>query len=193
MRGDRKAKYLPLTINFILITLIGLLSHDIKADIISGKATIVDGDTVRINNETIHLWGIDAPEMDQLCSNHKGKRYNCGHAAMRRLFLYIGSDTLDCNIHLRNKDGTLSATCQVTSYFLMTEVGATRGEKINLALEMVLSGYAFAVKDSNTMYRLAEDKAKKDRKGFWSGNFELPWNWRLRRQSSEGNNEHSEE
>ena len=188
-----KAKYLLVTINLILKTLILLFSYDINAEIISGKATIVDGDTVKIDNKTIHLHGIDAPEMDQFCSYQNGKRYNCGHAAMRRLFLYIGPDTLECHIRLSNKDGTLSATCQITSYFTVTEIGVTRGEKIDLALEMVLTGHAFAVKYSSTIYRLAEDKARKERKGLWSGDFELPWNWRSRTHAFDRNSEHLEE
>ena len=34
-----------------------------------GKLKIVDGDTIVINNQKIRLWGIDAPEMKQICKN----------------------------------------------------------------------------------------------------------------------------
>ena len=38
-----------------------------KSEIISGKAIIIDGDTIRINNKKVRLHGIDAPEIKQLC------------------------------------------------------------------------------------------------------------------------------
>jgi endonuclease YncB( thermonuclease family) len=32
-----------------------------------GLASVVDGDTIDIHGTRIRLWGIDAPESDQLC------------------------------------------------------------------------------------------------------------------------------
>ena len=37
------------------------------ADTITGKAIIVDGDTISINKNKIRLHGIDAPETNQKC------------------------------------------------------------------------------------------------------------------------------
>ncbi len=36
----------------------------LAATIIAGLATIIDGDTIEVQNTRIRLWGIDAPEMD---------------------------------------------------------------------------------------------------------------------------------
>jgi endonuclease YncB( thermonuclease family) len=38
-----------------------------NAESITGRASIIDGDTVEIYGTRIRLWGIDAPEHDQLC------------------------------------------------------------------------------------------------------------------------------
>jgi endonuclease YncB( thermonuclease family) len=148
------------------------------AESLSGQATIIDGDTVRVGETTIHLYGIDAPEMNQFCRDKKDKRFNCGHAAMRRLFLYIGADPLDCTIKAHNEDGSLAATCQVKSYFRQTENGASRGEKFDVSLEMVLTGYAFSTRAQASDYTGAEERARTKGMGFWSGRIEPPWEWR---------------
>ena len=47
------------------------------ADTITGKAIIVDGDTISINKNKIRLHGIDAPEIKQTCKV-KNVAWNCG-------------------------------------------------------------------------------------------------------------------
>ena len=37
-----------------------------KINLISGKAKIIDGDTIKINGNNIRLFGIDAPEKNQI-------------------------------------------------------------------------------------------------------------------------------
>ena len=44
-----------------------LLSHPAHADV-TGKARVVDGDTIWIANTKIRLHGIDAPEAKQTCA-----------------------------------------------------------------------------------------------------------------------------
>ena len=50
---------------FILLTLPTSSISDEK--IISGKAKVIDGDTIKINKKKIRLFGIDAPENKQVC------------------------------------------------------------------------------------------------------------------------------
>lgn len=164
-----------------LILLVGLiLSPPAAAESLSGTATIVDGDTVTIADRAVHLYGIDAPEMDQFCTDKKGKRFNCGHTAMRRLFLYIGADPLDCVVRAHRPDGSLAATCHVKSYFRRTENGATRGEKFDVALEMVLTGHAFADRQTTHAYAEAEEQARRRKMGLLAGQVTPPWEWRSR-------------
>jgi endonuclease YncB( thermonuclease family) len=47
------------------IILVGTFAAIAVPDTISGPATITDGDTIRIRNNRIRLWGIDAPERTQ--------------------------------------------------------------------------------------------------------------------------------
>ena len=79
--------------------------------------------------------------------------------------------------------GAVSATCRVKSYFRHTENGATRGEKFDVALEMVLTGHAFATIGLSDDYEDAEARARLARKGFWSGEFTRPSEWQAQRKA----------
>jgi endonuclease YncB( thermonuclease family) len=55
---------------FFFINTFSTIGQELK--IISGKAFVSDGDTIKINNERIRFSGIDAPE-----SNFYGKKQLC--------------------------------------------------------------------------------------------------------------------
>jgi len=40
--------------------------------------SVIDGDTIKIGKEKIRLFGIDAPEMKQICKNKNNDPYACG-------------------------------------------------------------------------------------------------------------------
>ena len=52
---------------------------------ILGKAKIIDGDTIHINNNKIRLHGIDAPELNQNCI-YNNEDWECGQA-IKKLFI----------------------------------------------------------------------------------------------------------
>ena len=75
-------------VNFIITYFI--IINPIKArETISGKVRVIDGDTIVINgffqkagipgkkikNQKIRLFGIDAPEMKQICKDNFAKKY----------------------------------------------------------------------------------------------------------------------
>jgi endonuclease YncB( thermonuclease family) len=45
------------------------------ADNLTGQASIIDGDTLEIHGTRIRLWGIDAPESNQLCRGEDSTQY----------------------------------------------------------------------------------------------------------------------
>ena len=51
--------------NFYFFIFFFIFTYSAYGEIISGKAKVIDGDTISINNSKIRLHGIDAPELDQ--------------------------------------------------------------------------------------------------------------------------------
>ena len=56
-----------------------------------GQASVIDGDTLDIHGTRIRIWGIDAPESDQLCRKD-GTQYRCGAQAANALLVPRHSD-----------------------------------------------------------------------------------------------------
>jgi endonuclease YncB( thermonuclease family) len=128
---------------------------------------IVDGDTLVINNEKIRLFGIDAPERTQECFNKKGRGWSCGESATAFLEgLIIGRD-IKCKIHKMDK--------------YKRSLGICLADGINLNQELVRAGYAVAYIRYSSEYKIDELYARENKKGIWSGTFELPEVYRKRR------------
>ena len=112
---------------FFFINFSILNSEDLK--FISGKATIIDGDTIIINDEKIRFGGIDAPETKQICYLNSNKVF-CGKISSEKLKEIIAENIVNC-IRERNKDkyGRIIAEC-----FIKDE---------SISSNMVKNGYAF--------------------------------------------------
>ena len=60
-------KKLSLSLFSIILFLSIITSASSFEKIIIGKANVTDGDTIKINDKKIRLFGIDAPETKQFC------------------------------------------------------------------------------------------------------------------------------
>ena len=72
------------------LTLSNLVFSETK--IISYNATevgVTDGDSFRFGKERIRLFGIDAPEIKQICNDKFKKPYSCGEEAKKKLDGFI--------------------------------------------------------------------------------------------------------
>ena len=150
------------------ITLIAIillnLSEKIIASEIYGIPVITDGDTIKILNNKIRLYGIDAPEKNQKC-NKNGKEYNCGADATEALIKKISKNTIKC-LTQKKKDRY--------NRFL----GICFIDKEDLNKWMVRNGYAIAYRRYSKNYILDEEYAKSKKLGLWSGTFLMPEKWR---------------
>ena len=155
-------------ISFLVLTLV--VAFPAVADV-TGKARVVDGDTIHIGKNKIRLHGIDAPEQKQTCTAG-GKEWACGRMATRALKDAINDQEVQCKGDERDKYKRLLAVCYVG--------------KTDLNAKMVGNGWALAYRKYSRDYVDAEASAKKDRVGLWRGQFVTPWEWRRgKRQTSE--------
>ena len=134
---------------------------------ITGKANVTDGDTIRIGKIRIRLFGIDAPETNQLCSK-KNDTYKCGSISTKILKEYVRRKTVNCYYVEKDRYGRILGTC-----FL-----AYDDSKLSLNRYMVNTGYAVAYKKYSKKYLDSEKLAKDNHLGMWQGNFERPEKWR---------------
>jgi endonuclease YncB( thermonuclease family) len=131
---------------------------------ITGKAWVIDGDTISLADSHIRLEGIDAPELDQTCTDAKGKTWLCGRAAASELRGHIRGQELTCQRRAFDKYKRVLAVCTLPD-----------GSEINAW--MVQQGWAVAYGFANT-YAAEEAKAKAARRGIWAGRFVSPSQWR---------------
>ena len=138
-------------------------SYDLSGHVHITKVS--DGDSLRSGNLRIRLFGIDAPELKQQCSNQNGVLWGCGVAAQRQLDNLIGINRdLQCSLRDVDRYGRLVMQCFSGS----TDIGAA----------MVQSGHALAYRNFSDLYTAEEKQARKARKGVWRGTFNPPWEWR---------------
>jgi endonuclease YncB( thermonuclease family) len=140
-----------------------------------GIPSVIDGDTLEIRGIKVRLYGIDAPEMGQLCTDAKGQRYRCGAKAANELANFIARRTVSCTRRSTDRYGRMIAVC-----FL---------GKTNLNEWMVQQGWALAYARYTSAYVAAQRQAVANRRGLHQGSFEAPWDWR--RRGSRSNTGHT--
>ena len=153
--------------SLIAASLWTIVSH---ADI-SGKATVIDGDTLKINGVRIRLHGIDAPESTQLCKHPSGEKWRCGQHASMALADRIRGGPIRCNDMGQDRYNRVIAICFKGS--------------MDLNRWLVTTGWAAAYRRYSTDYIDAEMAARTRNVGVWSGEFVMPWDWRRGRRMDE--------
>ena len=141
---------------------------------ISGRASVIDGDTLQIGAETVRLNGIDAPETTQLCQKASGADYHCGAMAAKALNDFVAASTpTSCSNLGRDQYGRYLGDCQRAD-----------GQSVNRWL--VRNGFARDwVKYSGGVYSKDEFRAQRERLGIWVGRFTDPWQWRIEQATVE--------
>jgi Staphylococcal nuclease homologue len=81
------------------------------SDDMTGQASIIDGDTLDIHGNRIRLWGVDAPESDQLCRGEDSLQYRCGARAANELDTFIAKRPVSCIPISLDQYGRTVATC----------------------------------------------------------------------------------
>jgi endonuclease YncB( thermonuclease family) len=129
------------------------------AQSLSGRADVIDGDTLRIAGETVRLHAIDAPEAGQRCADAAGGTWECGAAATAALER-LARGGLVCAGRERDRYDRLVAKC------------FAQGRDVGAAL--VRSGAAFAYPEYGLDYVDAEKEAVFAGRGVWRGGTSRP-------------------
>ena len=135
----------------------------IGSETVSGRARVIDGDTIEVAGARIRLHGIDTPERGQHC-RAGGKLWPCGAFATRALEDRISGRPVACEGKDRDRYGRIVAVCRLG------------GEDLNAW--MVSQGWALAYRRYSRAYVVEEGSAKKAGLGLWRGEFVPPWDWR---------------
>jgi endonuclease YncB( thermonuclease family) len=151
---------------FALALFLPRLAH---AETVEGVARIVDGDTIEIKDQKIRLWGIDAPEPAQRCTEG-GTPYPCGLDASRALSKLIGRKPVSCMRRDTDRYRRMVAVCSVAG--------------VDISRWMVTRGQAIAFRKYSLDYVAEEDHARAAKVGIWAGEFQDPSDFR--RQSRGG-------
>ncbi len=152
-------KKLSLSLFSILILLL-LPNLSVSAEkTIIGKAQVIDGDTIKVNGKKIRLFGIDAPEKNQICTKNSNY-YNCGSTSTKFLKEIIKNETIECTYKNLDRYGRILGIC-----------GDINGK-------MVEFGHAVAYVRYSKKYLPLQKKAKNEKRGIWAGDFDVPEDWR---------------
>lgn len=140
------------------------------SDTITGRASVIDGDTIEIAGKRLRLHGVDAPESWQKCSDGDGGTYRCGKMAATALDRFLAaSRPVRCDVIERDRYQRLVGVCFRAD-----------GREVNRWL--VESGNALDwVRYSHGAYADVERVARSSGIGIWRGDFQLPCKVRAER------------
>ncbi len=164
--------------SLILLSLITLISYFNSENLnssemmIAGKPKVIDGDSIKIDNFKIRLFGIDAPEKKQLCKKRFlsisflsfEKDYKCGVISTNALKKKIKNQLITCGAKSIDKYKRYVSVCYL--------------KKKDLNKWMVKNGHAIAYKRYSKKYIEAQNYAKQNKLGLWQGKFIEPEKWR---------------
>jgi endonuclease YncB( thermonuclease family) len=148
-----------------LVGILLLATTAAASEPITGRTSVIDGDTLEIHGTRIRLWGIDAPESSQLCRGEDSLQYRCGQRAANELAALIGNRPVSCTPMNLDRYGRTVASCAVAG--------------LDLADWLVRQGLALDwPRYSHGRYAVAQDEARHGERGMWAGSFVERWRFR---------------
>jgi len=129
-------------------------------DPISGQGQIVDGDSLVVGGIEVHLYGIDAPEIQQRCGRPPWPSWPCGQNAADMLGQRIANHLVRCRPIATDMYGRVAAEC--------------RAGGRDLAEVLLREGLATVTDPSIRRYVRDEEIARMQFRGIWSGPFAPP-------------------
>ena len=167
--GERMVVRIFLTL-LVLVFSVFSSGNTYSQEEVSGRATIISGDTISIKNMDdgkqfiFRLWGIDAPELEQPCEKKNGQSVDCGVLARNAVRTIVRKNELVCVDFDKDLEGKLTGLCYM-------------GDQI-LNGAIVRAGWALAYQQESMDFLDVEKKARLRDRGVWKYKFMAPWKWR---------------
>lgn len=124
----------------------------IWCSVLTGPATVVDADTIKVQGQTVRLWGVDAPEMHE----------RAGREARNALITIIGPDDVQCTDMGDRARGRMVGIC----LYQLTLTGDKGPIKVwrDLGEQVIRSGFALdCPRFSKGHYRSVEALGARER------------------------------
>lgn len=161
----------------ILALLFAISASVQAAEMISGQARAISGDTIEVQGTRIRLHGIDAPHLFQHCfldqrvfgnrrsydDRRRWSKVDCGRRAKHTLQNQVRDLTVRCERTRASRKGSAVARCWVGD--------------VDLSAAMVSSGWAVAARRFSNDYVAEENDAKSNQRGLWRLEFDSPSLW----------------
>ncbi len=139
------------SLSLCVLVSVSLGTNAALAVTLSGVARVIDGDTLDLDGTRIRLFGIDAPEHNQTCSDARGKKWDCGSFATQSLRA-LAKGNLRCEPLDQDRYGRTVARC----FNSQQDINA----------QMVAQGAAFAYRKYSKDYVTIEARAEARAWGF---------------------------
>ena len=133
--------------------------------VVSGRASVIDGDTLEIQGKRIRLFGIDAPESSQQCVQGNDPAFPVGRRSAAALDAFINDRPVRCEVVDIDRYQRQVAQC----YLGDIDINATQ----------VARGWAYAFRRYSEAYTGEEFSAAGMEQGLWAcDSLVRPWDYR---------------
>ena len=156
----------------VLAIVLAIMQKSGMIDLGTGSVHVVDGDSLRMDDTDIRLYGIDAPEYRQSCRDKHNAGYACGKQSANALRGLVQGREVSCTSIETDRYNRAVSVCKIGD--------------IEINGEMVRLGWAVAYSRHSLSYVRLEAEARKAKRGIWAGTFELPEAYRSRQRVVHG-------
>lgn len=144
----------------------------VASTFLSGPAKVVDGNTLVIKGQIVRLYGVDAPEYDQKCTNVEGQEWPCGRVAVENLNELVAL----AHAHVRCREQGQASPRGVEA---VCEAGGR-----NLNERMLARGFAWAKAEQGIKhYANIEQLARGYGRGVFQAENAPPWEYRAQKEA----------
>lgn len=156
---------MPRSSTQLLLLIAIILTHCRTLSVIA--QTVVDGDSIELDGKTYRLYGIDAPDDGQICSDG----WPAAYEAEAYLSQLVRGKTVTCLPIGLPQINMTNAIC--------------RADGVDLGAAMVTGGMAYAFVPHSVRYITQEEAAVSASRGLHRHKCLAPWEWRVRIHQSE--------